>query len=363
MKLLQKVRKVKSKKAKSPKQKVLDRIIQKVEEGTVPWLEPNISYPKSNCFNHLKMKTEPEGYKGYFYKGIINHFLLGDLDEDFFMTFNQIRQLGASVRKGSKSEMVVFFLPVTASCIKDLVKDNIQKVDKSILRRYFTEEQLKYIGRGRMNFNNDQINTLSKLFRGIDDTTSNKLYNEANMVSMSKPNAIMRYFNVFKLSDIEGLDNVRLEQMKEHFPKLETKTIDDVEKFISSVDVEIRYGGNRRFYTPNKDYIQIPERNKFDNINRYYSTLFHELCHSTGHKSRLDRRLVSFEMDSESYSKEELIAEMGSSMLLSYFGLDIPEYNYSYINSWLEVIRGDNNLLYDSMKEVDKILKYLGVEL
>jgi antirestriction protein ArdC len=68
-------------------------------------------------------------------------------------------------------------------------------------------------------------------------------------------------------------------------------------------------------------------------------------------------------MGSESYSKEELIAEIGSCMLLSYFGLDIPEHNYSYIDSWLEVIKGDKNLLYESMKEVDRILNYLGIEL
>lgn len=350
-------------KKKSAKEKVLERIISKIKDGTVPWLSPNISYPKSNCFNHLKLKKKAWKYQGYFYKGVINHLLLANLDEDFFMTFNQIRQLGASVKKGSKSQTVVFFMTITSSWIKDGVKKNIDKVNEEALRKYFTEKEIKYLKKGTMNLNKKQIGVLSELFRDIDYEFSERLYKEATMIKMGKSLTVLRYFNVFKLGDVEGLDENKIEYIKELFPKFKVKPIEEIDKFIKSVGVQIKVGGNSRFYHPESDYIQVPEIEKFDDINRYYSTLFHEICHSTGHRDRLNRKLVYYEMDSESYSKEELIAEIGSSMLLSYFGLKIPEYNYSYIDGWLKAIEGDNNILYESMKEVDRILKYLGVEI
>ncbi|MFW5799203.1 MAG: ArdC family protein, partial [Spirochaetota bacterium] len=341
--------KTKTNKKKSAKQIVLDRIIKKIEEGTTPWLEPNIAYPKSNCFNHLKLKKEPDTYKGYFYKGMINHLLLGDVDEDFFMTFNQIKQLGASVKKGSKSEMVVFFMTLTPVYIKEEIRGVIEKYG---YRKFsFTKQEAGYIKKLKMNFTLKHLKNITQDLVSINANPDdvNRVKEIATLVYTGVASIpMLRYFNVFKLSDIEGFDKDKIEKMKETFPKYENKSIDDIDEFISNTGVEIRQGGNKRFYKPNEDYIQIPERSKFEEVNRYYSTLFHELCHSTGHKYRLNRELNT-NMGSESYSKEELIAEIGSCMLLSYFGLDIPEHNYSYINGWLEVIKGDNNLLYESM--------------
>src|SRR4029077_18163515 len=99
-------------------------------------------------------------------------------------------------------------------------------------------------------------------------------------------------------------------------------------------------------YRPSTDTVSMPARTAFDHIENYYSTFFHELVHSSGHPSRVGRdgieQLNTF--GSESYSKEELIAELGASMLAEKRGIPPAtiENSASYLQSWIRVLKGDS---------------------
>lgn len=107
---------------------------------------------------------------------------------------------------------------------------------------------------------------------------------------------------------------------------------------------------DRAFYTPHDDSIVLPELSQYESASEFYSTAFHELTHSTGHSSRLDRdgfRTFGHFGDTN-YSKEELIAEMGAAFLCGIAGIDpdttLPN-SAAYLASWLKVLRGDRKLI------------------
>jgi antirestriction protein ArdC len=111
---------------------------------------------------------------------------------------------------------------------------------------------------------------------------------------------------------------------------------------------EIKHGGDRAFYSPLLDYIGMPNRESFDSAEGYYATLFHELVHSTGHKDRVGRdgieAFVGF--GTESYSKEELIAEMGAAYLCAEAEIEPRiEQSAAYIASWLKVLKNDKKFV------------------
>ena len=121
---------------------------------------------------------------------------------------------------------------------------------------------------------------------------------------------------------------------------------------------------NRAFYNPIRDYIQVPTLEQYQNPNEYYSTLFHEMVHSTGHSSRLsrglDERLTSF--GSEDYSKEELIAELGSSMIMARLHIDTPQTfknSTAYLQSWLLKLKNDKSLLISAMSYSESATRYI----
>jgi antirestriction protein ArdC len=113
------------------------------------------------------------------------------------------------------------------------------------------------------------------------------------------------------------------------------------------------------------DYIQVPCKEQFNDIMEFYSTLFHEMVHSTGHRDRLGRldvgvKLASF--GSEEYSKEELIAEIGSAFLMNHIGIEtIKTFKNSaaYIQSWLKVLRDDKRFIVSASSKAEKAMKYI----
>ena len=126
---------------------------------------------------------------------------------------------------------------------------------------------------------------------------------------------------------------------------------DAVESFVSYTGATIKHGGDSAFYTPSMDYINMPPKTAFKDIDgatseqNYYATLLHELTHWTGHKSRLDRLGSS---SREAYAFEELIAEIGATMLGVYLGVEHkPLKNHAkYLNSWLKALKDDSNAIF-----------------
>ena len=169
----------------------------------------------------------------------------------------------------------------------------------------------------------------------------------------------LKYYTVFNLEQTKGIE----------IPKTEASTIDKLEKCetiwkeMPSKPSVKDDGGNRAYYRPITDSIHLPKWNKFQTAEEYYSTLYHELVHSTGHSSRLDREGITEQngFGSENYSKEELIAEIGSAFMCGITGIEKKTLNNStaYIQSWLHKLRDDKRLIVVAAAQAQKAVDYI----
>ncbi len=221
------------------------------------------------------------------YRGV-NVFLLhsAGFSSRWWVTFDQAKELGGHVKKGEKASLVVFW---------------------------------------------------KMLEKKVEDKEGNEKIEKIPM---------LRYYNVFNTDQCEGLkvpDNDSV--------VIEFNPIEEAESIVTGMPnrPDIRHGGNKAFYSPGLDYIGMPKAIDFDSEEEYYSTLFHEMVHSTGHTSRVDRKLNQKRaaFGSEDYSKEELVAEMGAAFLCGSCGIEPKTIKNSaaYIKSWLKSLRDDKTMV------------------
>jgi len=117
---------------------------------------------------------------------------------------------------------------------------------------------------------------------------------------------------------------------------------------------------NDGYYAPVGDYIGIPPINRFVTQDAYYEALFHELIHSTGHESRLNRCISDKRPTKEEYSREEMIAEMGASYLLELSEIPFPiNMAANYINGWSTAVKEDKYLFIKSASQAERALRYI----
>lgn len=225
------------------------------------------------------------------YRGI-NVFLLGALGygSPYWLTYKQAQQLGGCVKKGEKGTTVVFW----------------KWLDKK-------EE---------------------------DDS--------GDLKQVKIP--MLRYYTVFNVEQTEGIPEEKIPAVEE----CEENTIQPIEAAAALIDgmpqrPEIGHGGNRAFYSPSRDRVQLPNMEQFDMVEEYYCAAFHELAHATGHSSRLDRKEVTGcnPFSSEDYSKEELVAEMTAAYLCGVTGIEQStlENSAAYIQGWLKQLKDDRKLV------------------
>lgn len=165
---------------------------------------------------------------------------------------------------------------------------------------------------------------------------------------------VLKYFNVFNVEQIDGLE---LEPLAENTPK---DTIEAAELIISGyADMPAVNKSQRAAYSPSQDVILMPEMAAFKTSEDYYATLFHEMAHSTGHESRLNRKLdTSF--GNENYSQEELVAEFTSAMLCSVAGIDNTlNESAAYISGWLKALKNDKSMLVHAASKAQKAADYI----
>jgi antirestriction protein ArdC len=167
---------------------------------------------------------------------------------------------------------------------------------------------------------------------------------------------LCRYYTVFNLEQCDGIKAPGRSQE----PQPEINPIEACEQIVNgwSLKPEIRPGGDRAGYDKLHDIVRIPDLEAFDNAEEYYSTLFHELTHSTGHPSRLNRSTL---MDSEffadeNYTREELVAEMGAAFLCGLAGIENKTINnsVSYLRSWLSALKDDCRLVLIAAGQAQK---------
>jgi antirestriction protein ArdC len=157
---------------------------------------------------------------------------------------------------------------------------------------------------------------------------------------------LLRYYTVFNLEQCTGIDAPAMTREAAFTP------IEICEKLVGNMPQRptITHGTPKAYYRPLSDCINMPHAKLFDTSEAYYSTLFHELTHSTGHESRLNRHNeqgANCQFDSPEYSKEELIAEMGAAFLCGICNIEnhTVDNSAAYIASWLRVLNSDKQLV------------------
>jgi antirestriction protein ArdC len=172
---------------------------------------------------------------------------------------------------------------------------------------------------------------------------------------------LLRYYRVFNIDQCSDIPKEKLPPAIER----NNNPIETCEKIIAEMPnrPDIRHNEHRAFYNKKYDFVNMPKMETFENSEEYYSTLFHELVHSTGHNERLSRKelLESAGMRSKDYAAEELTAEMGASYLKSYVGIPIEqlENNAAYIQGWLEKLRNDKRFIVHASAQAQKATDYI----
>lgn len=162
----------------------------------------------------------------------------------------------------------------------------------------------------------------------------------------------LKTYIVFNLDQING--------GKFSFPEIPSfDLVQKAEDVIKATNADIRYG-KRAFYQPIKDYIEIPAKGAFTNNEDYYATVFHELAHWTGHKTRLNFPHKAQRFGDECYAFEELVAELGSAFVCADLGISSTyQHHASYIDSWLKILKKDPKAIFTASALASKVHFYI----
>lgn len=161
-------------------------------------------------------------------------------------------------------------------------------------------------------------------------------------------------FLVWNIDQCEGLDHLRTTTEKHDWEPVER-----AESLLKDSGAVIQYGGERAFYAPTRDRIQLPEREKFKSSEDFYSTSIHELGHWTGHSSRLNREFGK-KFGNDAYAFEELIAEISCAITKARIGLAGEVTNHaSYLEAWLKILHKSPGYLMTAASAASKASDYL----
>jgi antirestriction protein ArdC len=164
--------------------------------------------------------------------------------------------------------------------------------------------------------------------------------------------------HVFNVAQVHGYDMPEIADPRALQDYLEYA---NAKAFVSRTGAVIKHGGNKAFYVPSKDAIMLPAREAFSDGAAYYSTLFHELTHWTGHDKRLDRKQCG-KFGSNDYAFEELVAEIGAAFLCSDMGVsnDEPRADHAqYLKHWLEILKASDKAIFSAASQAGKASEYL----
>lgn len=276
---------------------VTGRIVAELEAGRLPWVQP---WGRTGGTGPGLPRN---ALTGRTYSGVNVLILWGAVIEQgwpsqSWLTFRQALEAGGSVRKGERGQCVVY-------------------ADR------FTPEAER-----------------ARAARDGDD---------------AKAVPFLKRFTVFNVAQCEGL---RAGLACDPAPLPEREIVPVAEEVIAASGVEFRVGGDRAFYVPSHDFVQVPPQPAFFEQINYYRTCLHELTHATGHAKRLGRDLTNA-FGSKDYAREELVAEMGSAFLCAAFGIVPTVRHADYIGSWLEVLREDHRAIFRAASAASKAADWL----
>ena len=187
------------------------------------------------------------------------------------------------------------------------------------------------------------------LYRPVERTKINEAGKEVDDSFFT-----MRSFKVF------NADQTTLEQFQVSDEPVEGATFENYEhadQLIDDISADIRYGGDEAFYNSKEDFIQLPYHGKFDSPEAYYETAFHEHIHFTEHEDRLN-----WDRKNEGYAMGELIAELGSVLLMAELGLPVTENlnnHAAYLRNWLKGMKDDPKFIFKASSQASKAVDWL----
>jgi antirestriction protein ArdC len=172
-----------------------------------------------------------------------------------------------------------------------------------------------------------------------------------------KKKYLLRFYHVFNVSQCDGL-KISAEPVQEN-------VIAKPEDIVAGMPQPpiLKHGMTHAYYSPREDCVGLPPRERFEKTEDYYSTVFHEFVHSTGHEKRLKRSTLTEKsgFGSNPYCKEELIAEMGAAFLcgLAEIGERTIDNSAAYLNGWLEQLRNDKTLIVQAAAQAQKAADFI----
>lgn len=279
--------------------RITNHIVAELEKGVRPWHKPwNAGHAAGRISRPLRANGIP--YRGINVVMLWAEAMAKGYAAPFWMTFEQAKHLGGHVRKGEKGSLVVY-----ASTFKKSEQDE-----------------------------------------GTGEETERDI-------------PFMKGYTVFNAEQVEGLP--------EHFtPPVQPipdpiQRIERADAFFAATGADIRNGGNRAFYSPGEDRIQMPPFETFADAESYYATLAHECIHWTKHARRLDRDLGRKRWGDQGYAAEELVAELGAAFVCADLKLtpQVRDEHASYIASWLKVLKHDKRAIFTAAAHAQRAADFL----
>lgn len=279
--------------------RVTARIVADLEQGTRPWLKPwSVTHTAGRITRPLRANGQP--YRGMNVLLLWGEAVANGYTAPIWMTYKQAQELGAQVRKGERGSLVVY-------------ADRISKTE-----------------------------------------TDDKGEEHAREIPF------MKGYTVFNVEQVEGLPGHYYAQPTQPLPT--AQRIESAERFAAATGAEVRHGGNRAFYAPARDFVQMPPFEAFKDAESYYSTLTHELTHWTGHATRCQREFgKGHRFGSEGYAFEELVAELGAAFLFADLGItpEVRDDHAAYLASWLKVLKQDKRAIFSAAAHAQRAADYL----
>lgn len=328
-------------------QTITDHIINTIEEkGHLPWQkewDDTGLYKGRFATNFISKKP----YRG------INFFLLNfeqkiindkpvlvqkEFENPYFLTFNQINDLGGKLKKGSKGQMVVYFTRLY----------KYEQADPEL--EFGTYDRNKFIE--WLEEHRDEISIFDQGF-------------SAESIAAQSHIPILKYYRVFHGKDVEGIDFGEL-------PKHENAELDKEQRIEIAEAIfehfpkkpELKFLGQEAYYNLASDFINMPKFESFSEPQFYYTTLFHESVHSTAHHTRLDRDITG-RSGTQKYAFEELIGEMGAVYLCAESGILFRTIDNSakYLSSWnkrlVKEMEKDNRFFFRAASRAQEAADYI----
>ena len=282
---------------------VTARIVSELEAGRLPWVQPWGASGVDASPGSAGPGLPPNALTARNYSGVNVLILWGAVIEQgwpsqSWLTFRQALEAGGCVRKGEHGVTVVY------------------------ADRFTPEAEKERASR-----------------EGVDP----------------KALPFHKRFTVFNIAQCEGL---RAGLASDPAPLPEREIVPVAEEVIAASGVDFHIGGDRAFYVPSLDFVQVPPQPAFFEQINYYRTCLHELTHATGHAKRLGRDLTN-SFGSKDYAREELLAEMGSAFLCAALGIVPTARHADYLGSWLEVLREDNRAIFRAASAATKAADWL----